>query len=223
MIRSKVRAQVAANQPEAARGADRPDGEAVKAADAALPQMDRPALAPGRPRPSWLVRNPRKATIALVLALFAASPFAYRYLQREFGADPLAGIKLDGVKFDAATDVSEVVKPVGIKPVDMKPVASAAPIEPAPKPLPPRSSASPVRPVAAAPVAPSSGVTHTRPAVAAPVRPETAAPVAAIRDALEKRDRPRASARDEQTVSGACTEAVAALGLCNPNATEKSK
>ena len=228
MIRSEVRAQVAANQPDVARVSDGPGDQATKAAAAPPPQADRPSVAPGRGHPPWLVRNSRKATIGLVLAILAASPFAYLYLQREFGPDPLAGIKLDDVKVDAISGIPEVVKLPEVKPPDaksavMKPVPAAGAIELAPKLHPPRASASPARSTAAAPIAPSFGVTHTRPAVAAPAGPATAAPVAAIPDALGKSARPRASARDEQTGSGACAEAVAALGLCNSNATEKGR
>jgi hypothetical protein len=231
MIRNQVRARTAANQPEPAMGAD---GQAAKDAAAAPPDADRPASAPGLPRPPWLVRNSRKAAIALGLAILAVLPFAYRYAQDNFGPDPLAGIKLDGVKFDPFTGISEVAKPVNVKPAEVKssgakpapakPIPAAGPIEPAPKPLPPRPFASPARPVAAAPVGPSSpGVTHTRPVVAASVNPETARPVAAAPDAREKSAGPGTNARADQTVSGPCTEAVAALGFCNPKATEKGK
>jgi len=231
MIRSEVRARVAANQPDAAMGADGADGtdgQATQAAAAPPPQVDRPAVAPGRGRPPWLVRNSRKAMIALVLATLAISLFAYLYLQREFGPDPLAGIKLDGVKFDAITDISEGVKPTEVRPADAKPTVAkpfpaAGPIEPAPTPLRPRRSASPTGSVAASPVAPSLGVTHTRPAVAAPVTLQATPPAAGARDTLEKNAGPRANASEEQTVSRACTEAVAALGLCDPNANLKGK
>lgn len=202
MALGQVRTQVGANEPEAAKGIHAPGGEATKAAVGLPHQGDQPAAAPGLARAPWLVRNSRKATIALVLAILAASPFAYRYLQREFGPDPFAGIKLDGVKFDAVTGISEAVKPATVKPATVKP-ADAKP--------------------AAVPVAPSFGVTHTRPAVAAPVKAEAAPPVAAIPDTREKSARPRANARAEQTGSGPCGEAVAALGFCNPNGTAKGK
>ena len=219
MIRSQVRAQVAANQPEAAKSDAGLGGQAVKAAEIPAPEIDRPAVIAGRPSPSWLVRNPRKAALAMVVIAIAAAPFAFRYLQREFGPDPLVGIKLD----------------------DVKPALSAAPfIEPAPKPLPPRPAVAPARPVVAAPVAavpmapspgvtpslgvsPSSGVTHTRPGGAVQAGPEAPAATVANRDRPEKSAGPRAGARAEATGSGACSEAVAALGLCNPNATEKGK
>src|SRR6185295_10054255 len=171
MIRSQVRAQVAANQPEAAKSDAGLGGQAVKAAEIPAPEIDRPAVIAGRPSPSWLVRNPRKAALAMVVIAIAAAPFTFRYLQREFGPDPLVGIKLD----------------------DVKPALSAAPfIEPAPKPLPPRPAVAPARAVVAAPVAavpmapspgvtpslgvsPSSGVTHTRPGGAVQAGPEASA------------------------------------------------
>lgn len=219
MIRSEVRAQVAANQPDVARVSDGPDDHATKTAAVLPPQVDRPSAAPGRGRPPWLVRNPRKATFALVLAMLLASPFAYRHLEREFGPDPLAGIKIDGVKIDAISGISDAAKPPDAKPSLIKPVPAAGAIELAPKMHAPRQAASPARPAAAAPVARSVGVTHTRSAVEAPTTP----PIAQSPDALREIAAPRASAGEERTVSRACTEAVAALGLCNPDATAKGK
>lgn len=225
MIRSEVRAQAAANQPGSAKGADGPDGQAAEAVAA---ESSRPAAALGLPRAPWLVRNPRKATIALVLAVLAAAPFAYLYLQRNFGPDPLGGIKLDGVNIDPftglqrATQLPAIPSP-GAKPPPTKPLAAVAPVQPAPGKRPPEPFASPAKPAAAAPAAPPLGVTHTRPTVATPVKPEAAPPVAPISGARDKSAAPRGNVREEQTVSGACTEAVAALGFCNPNATEKAK
>lgn len=218
MIRSDVRAQVAANQAGSTRGADGPDGQATQAVSAPQREGNQPAVAPGLPRPPWLVRNSRKATSALVLAILAAAPFAYLYLQRNFGPDPLVGIKLDGVRFDAITGVTEAVRPADVKPAQAKPAAAAGVIEPAPKPLPPRYPASAAKPLAVAPgaAAAASGVTHTRPGSAAPVAPPVATPGARDRSVAT-----RANAPAEATVSGACTEAVAALGFCNPNATGK--
>jgi hypothetical protein len=228
MIRSDVRAQVAANQAGSTKGADGADGQAAEAVAAPPPEANRLGAAPGLPRAPWLVRNSRKATIALVLAIFAASPFAYLYLQRNFGPDPLRGIKLDGVKIDPFTGLPEVTKPAAIRPPDAnpsltRPSAAAAPVEPAPKTRPPERFASPAQSAATAPAAPSLGVTHTRPGAATPVKPEAAPPVAATSGARGKSARPREDIREEQTVSGGCTEAVAALGFCNPNATEKAK
>jgi hypothetical protein len=228
MIRSEVRAHVAANEPVSAAGAGGPDDQATKGAAASPPLADRPKLAPDRPRPPWLVRNSRKAMIALMLSILAASPFAYLYVQRNFGPDPLAGIKIDGVKFDPVTAIFDVARPVEVKAVNVKPamekpIAAAKPAEQAPKPVSPQSSVSPAAPFAAAPVAPSFGVTHTRSAVAASARPETVPPVGAIPDARAVTVQPRAGAREPQAVSGACTEAVAALGLCDRNATTKDK
>jgi len=228
MIRNEVRAQVAANRPGAEMGADGHGGQSTKAAAAPPPEANRPAAAPGRGGPPWLVRNSRKSTIALVLAILAASPFAYRYLQREFGPDPLAGIKVDDIKVDAMSGTTEVVKPARAKAPDadpsaVKPGPAAGAIGLAPKAGPAQASEFPARPIAAAPAAPTSGVTHTRPAVATPVKPEAAPPVAAIPRARDMNARPRESVREDQTASGACTEAVAALGFCNPNSTGKAK
>jgi hypothetical protein len=224
MIRSEGRAHAAANEPVSAMGAGAPDDQATKEAAASPPLGNRPKLAPGRPRPPWLVRNSRKATIALVITILAASPFAYLYIQRNFGPDPLAGIKIDGVKFDPVFDVVNPaeVRPVVVKPAMAKPIAAAKPAELAPKPVPPPLSASPAAPFAAAPAAPSVGVTHTRSATAA-ARPDAAPPVSAILGAREVTIQPRSSAREPQAVSTACAEAVAALGLCDPNTKAKDK
>lgn len=218
MIRSEVRAQVAANQAGSTKGADGPDGQAANGPAVPPPEANRLGAAPGLPRPPWLVRNSRKAASALVLAILAASPFAYLYLQRNFGPDPLAGIKLDGVRFDAITGMTEAVRPADVKPAQAKHAAAAGAIESVPKPLPPRHTASAAGPLTVAPgvAAAGSGVTHTKPGGAAPVAPPVAAPGA--RDGSVAT---RANARAEATVSGACTEAVAALGFCNLNATGK--
>jgi hypothetical protein len=229
MIRSEVRAQVAANQAGSVKSAEGADGQAAEAVAAAPSEANRLGIASGLPRAPWLVRNSRKATIALVLAILAASPFAYLYLRDNFGPDPLRGIKLDGVKIDPLTGLPEIVaKPAAIWPLDAKssltrPAATSAPVEPAPKTRPPEPFASPARPVATVPAAPALGVTHTRPAVAPPVKPEAAPPVAAISGSQGTSARPRENVREEPTVSGVCNEAVAALGLCNTNATEKAK
>jgi len=198
MIRSEVRAHVAANEPVSAPGVNGPGDQATKGAAASPPAANRPQLASGRLRPPWLVRNSRNAAIALVLVILAASPFVYRYLERNFGPDPLAGIKIDAVKFDPVTGVFEVMKPAEVKPGGVKPagakpamakqIAVAKPTELAPKPVPPRSSAS------------------------------LATPVSEITDA-----RAPASAHEQQTVSGACAEAVAALSLCDSGATVRDK
>jgi len=95
MIRGEVRAQVATDEPTPEIGAD----------------------VPARPRPPLLVRHSKKAAIALVLAILAASPFAYHYLQRNFGPDPLAGIKSDSVRFDANSGTMEIVKSGEVKSV----------------------------------------------------------------------------------------------------------
>lgn len=219
MIRSKLRAQVAANQPDVAQVSHGPDDDATKPAAALPPQVDRPSAPPGPRRPPWLVRNSRKAAFVLGLAILAASPAAYRYLQREFGPDPLAGIKLDGVRIDAISGIAEVVKPPEAKPSAIKPVPAAGVIELAPKARPSRPSPSPASPAAAASAAPAFSVTHTRSAAAAPVTP----PIAERPDALPRNAAPRANASEEKTASRACTEAVTALGLCNPDATAKGK
>ena len=219
MIRSEVRAQVAANQPDVARASPGPDDHATKPGAVLPPQVDRPSAPPGPRRPPWLVRNSRKAAFVLGLAILAASPAAYRYLQREFGPDPLAGIKLDGVRIDAISGIAEVVKPPEAKPSAIKPVPAAGATEPAPKPRPSRPSASAAGPAVAAPAAPSFGVTHTRSAAAAPATP----PMAERPEVLQKNASPRANASEAGTASRACSEAVAALGLCNPDATAKGK
>jgi hypothetical protein len=210
MTRSEARAQSAANQPEAAAGtAAGPAADAASATPAPgdVQPTPRPPL-----RAPWLVRNPRKAAAGLALAVLAASPFAYRYLERNFGPDPLAGIKLEGVKLDAASGRIELPSPAPARPVEpnatsvrpapAKPAAAAVPVEAAPRPPAPLAPAIAPRPAAALAPAPpvlAGGVTHTRaaavaqpPAAAAPRPPPPGpapGPGAARRHARRTEDR----------------------------------
>ena len=154
MIRSEVRARVAANQPDG-RGLRRGPTTCAKRA---LPRRRRSIdLRRRRVRVASALAgaNSRKAAIVLGLAALAASPAAYRYLQREFGPDPFAGIKLDGVRIDAISGIAEVVKPPEAKPSAIKPVPRRRRHRTAPpKPRPSRPSASAAGPAVAAPAAP---------------------------------------------------------------------
>lgn len=221
MARNGVRAHVAANEPQLSGDADKPADQATTDAGESSPPANRPK--PERGRPSWLIRNSRKATIALLLAVIAASPFAYRYLYRNFGPDPLAGIKIDAVKYDPVTEAFKAVKPAaarppevdpsGAKPEKAKPAAVAKTAEFAPKPVSPKPSA--------APVAPSSGVTHTRSNASTSANSRIAPPVAESPGARDVGVKPQA--RAQPAVAGACNEAVAALGLCDSSAAGKEK
>ena len=223
MIRSEVRARVAANQPDAASPPDETAVGPAKGAAAPPPQDDRPPAAPSRARVPWLVRNSRKATIALAVAAIAASPFAYRYLQREFGPDPFAGVKLDGVRIDPLSGITEATKRPEAKPAPIRPAPAAVAAVPAPKPpaaaarfrihLPRRSPRrrSPRRSASRTPARrPCAGHTAGRGRLRkiAQVPPTRAA---------------RARSRGKNGIARTCTEAVTALGLCNPDPTKKGQ
>ena len=147
--------------------------------------------------------------LAVLLVAAAGLAFGYGYLRRNFGPSPLDGIKLDTTRLDAPTSAPEVPVPMSARAIGV-----IAPVLKADRP-----AQAPLRanPVAAAPpqVTAQPHVTHTKAAVAAPVAltPEVQQEAAA----------PSVGVRQDQPGSGACTQAVAALGLCSPNSIVEGK
>ena len=219
MSSSEVRARAAANQPGEAKGAVGLEFRKANAPGPASPHPGEPLILPDLPLPPWHVRNSRKLMIAALLVAAAGLAFGYVYLRRDFGPSPLDGIKLDATTLGAPASAPEVPKSaraIGA----IAPVLKADPPPQAPLRANPVAAAQPqitTQPhVTTQPhITTQSHVTHTKSTVTAPVAP---AP-----DVQQKVAAPRAGVREDQPGSGACTEAVAALGLCSPNARVEGK
>lgn len=228
MSRSELRAQVAGEPPGGAKVAGRAkdtSGPKVPTTDApAAPvpgagQPDEPRVLPPRPRAPWLVRHPRIAIAVVLIAVTTGlAYYVYDYLRP---GDPFGHFKLDPVKSAPEAAASRAAGPITPTltpaPTPTPAPKTEPPLQPAAiaKPIPALVVVRPAAPVSTAPAASGSGITHTRSVVAAPNAP---AP-----DARQKAAEPRASVRQEQPAPVACSEAVAALGLCDPNAKMEGK
>lgn len=226
MSSSDVKIRVAASEPSAAQDSVKLESRKAGAVDRVAPRSEESLVQPDLPQPPWHVRNFRMLMIALLLVATAALGYGYVYLQRNFGPSPLDGVKLDAIKFDSSLSVPEDTVASGSKSPASKfnlpaaPSATPAPTLPTTLPLAARKvPATDIRATVAsgaatAPSGPAAGsaraaVTHTRPVATTPVAPDS--------DGQKSTHGPRASSRPDQSGSVACTEAVAALGLCRSN------
>lgn len=191
------------------------------------------------PREPWLARNFRTVGIVALLVAAAGMTYGYFYWQRALGPSPLEGAasiidrvtsapedarrgeSVGSITYAPSVERSQQSSPPA-KPVAARPVAPTTASEERVVRAKSAAGVSPSAPMTSAPSpgAMKSHVTHTNPGVAAPTTPIPSATRQAATAVSAANEPPGVGARAivprDQPKSDACTEAVAALGLCKP-------